>query len=390
MPSDNSSRSIRVNTLESRVFLGLVLLSTAFFLWMIHSFLSAIFWAVVFAILFEPLHNWIRAKVGERQKLAAALSTISVIFVVLIPAGFLIAAVAQQALGVLQRMQTGQINISRPFELIERAPPGVTDFLSRFGIEPSHLESWIDQGAAGASQWIAARLFSFGQNALTVGVMFLVMLYVLFYLFRDGEWVLKAIVRVMPMGDEREWRLFRRFAQVARATVKGSLVVALVQGLAGGILFAIAGIKAAVFWAVMMGVFSILPAVGPALVWLPAGIYLLSSGSIGDGMVVLIGGSTVVSLSDNILRPVLIGRETKLPDYLVLVATLGGLIAFGVVGFVAGPIIAALCLVMWEMFADEYASFDSSEPFVEGLLIVPSNVDEVRIGESGETGSRYD
>jgi predicted PurR-regulated permease PerM len=162
------------------------------------------------------------------------------------------------------------------------------------------------------------------------------------------------------MGDEREVRLMRKFAQVSRATVKGTLVVAVVQGVLGGVLFSLVGIQAAIFWGVAMGILSILPAVGPMLVWLPAAVILLATGALWQGLVVIACGILIVSMVDNLLRPILVGRETHMPDYLVLVATLGGLTMFGLAGFVAGPIVAALFLVMWDMFADEYAPLDPS------------------------------
>jgi predicted PurR-regulated permease PerM len=144
--------------------------------------------------------------------------------------------------------------------------------------------------------------------------------------------------------------------------VKGTLIVAGAQGALGVVLFYLAGIQTAVFWGVMMAVLSMLPAVGAALVWLPAGIVLLASGEVWQGLVVLLGGVFVISLIDNVLRPIVVGRDTKTPDYVILISTLGGIAAFGLAGFVAGPVIAALFLVLWEMFAEEYAEKPAVRP----------------------------
>jgi predicted PurR-regulated permease PerM len=159
----------------------------------------------------------------------------------------------------------------------------------------------------------------------------------------------------LPLGDDRERELFSKFAGVSRATLKGTLVIGVVQGFIGGLLFWITGINAPVFWGTIMTVFSIIPAVGTGIVWLPAAIILLVNGSIWQGIVLLVGGGVVISLVDNILRPILVGMDTKMPDALILLSTIGGLSMFGITGIVIGPIIAAFFLVVWEIFEQDYA-----------------------------------
>jgi predicted PurR-regulated permease PerM len=166
----------------------------------------------------------------------------------------------------------------------------------------------------------------------------------------------------LPLGHEREHRLFEKFADVSRATVKGTLVVGVVQGTLGGLFFWILGLNAAVFWGVIMTLLSLLPAVGSALIWGPAAIILLATGQIVKGIILLAAGSLIIGLVDNLLRPMLVGRDTQIPDYLILLATLGGLTVFGLSGFVIGPIIAALFLAVWDMFAQEYGHEDVSHP----------------------------
>jgi predicted PurR-regulated permease PerM len=352
---------MRLKSLESRIFMALVLATTAFFLWMVRHFLLPVFWAVVFAILFRPLYLRFHRAVGGRASAAAALSTLAVILVVAVPTSVLVTAVTQQALALYQRVVDGEVNVDAPIEFVERMLPQLTSILARYGVEVDQARVWLDNAAIASSQWMATQALNLGQNALTVTVLFALMLYLLFFFFRDGDRITQGIIRALPMGDAREERLFTRFAQVSRATVKGTIVVAIVQGTLGGILFAAVGIQGAIFWGMLMGVLSLLPAVGPALIWLPASIYFFSTGSIVRGMVVIVVGALVVGLVDNVLRPILVGRGAQLPDYLVLLATLGGLTVFGIAGFIAGPIIAALFLVMWEMFAEEYAPFDTLE-----------------------------
>ncbi len=187
------------------------------------------------------------------------------------------------------------------------------------------------------------------------------MLYVLFFFLRDGDRITRALIRVIPMGDRRERRLIETIAQVSRATVKGTAVVASIQGALGGIMFALLGIQDAIFWGVVMAVLSLIPAFGATLVWVPAAIIMFATGAVWKGVVIVLGGTLVIGLIDNLLRPILVGAETRLPDYVVLLATLGGVSVFGLAGFIAGPLIAAVFFVVWEMFADEYGPRDSSE-----------------------------
>jgi predicted PurR-regulated permease PerM len=354
---------MQIRSLEARVFGALLILTTALFLWVVRGFLVPIFWAAVFAVIFWPVFLHVTRATGGRRGLAALLSTLTVVLVVVIPFGLLAAAVAQQALSLYQRIVAGEISIDAPIAFVERTLPTAVALFGRYGIDLDRLRATAEAAAVGATQYAAAQALAIGQNALTMIILFVLMLYFLFFFFRDGEKIRAGLIRAIPMGDEREARLFSKFAEVARATVQGTLIVAAVQGALGGIMFAIAGIHAALFWGVVMGILSLLPAVGAGLVWGPAAIIFFATGSWGVGLFLVVGGTLVVGLVDNLLRPLLIGRQAKMPDYLVLLATLGGLAVFGLAGFVAGPVIAALFLVMWEMFADEYAPHDTSAPF---------------------------
>jgi predicted PurR-regulated permease PerM len=353
---------MRLRNLESRVFVGLVLTTTAVFLWVVRDFLQPVFWAAVFAVLFQPVVKRYTRAMPRQPSVAAFLATITVILVVMIPLGLLLTAVARQGISLYGQISSGELDVSAPIEFFERQLPIINDLFARYGIDVERVRTSVENAAVTAGQYIGSQALAIGQNALSVTVMFALMLYFLFFFLRDGEKITENVIRAVPMGDERERRLFRKFAEVSRATVKGTLVVAIAQGALGGIMFAIVGIQAAVFWGVVMGVLSLLPAVGAILVWLPAAIMFIAQGVLWKAIFLIVAGTLVVGLVDNVLRPILVGRETKMPDYLVLLATLGGLAAFGLSGFVAGPIIAALFLVVWEMFAAEYAPLDSSEP----------------------------
>lgn len=190
------------------------------------------------------------------------------------------------------------------------------------------------------------------------------MLYVLFFLFRDGVGIARSIRASLPLSDNYSGRLLAKFATVVRATVKGNFIIAAIQGAIGGVTFWLLGIEGALLWGVLMAFLSLLPAVGAALVWAPAAAWLLLGGEVFSGLVLIVVGVGVIGLVDNLLRPPLVGKDTRLPDYVVLVSTVGGLSVFGLNGFVIGPLIAALFVACWELFRDEQGRGHPGSPSV--------------------------
>ncbi len=344
-----------IRNLEARSFVLVVLVVTAVFLWIIADLLMPIFWAAVLAVLFQPLNRRILPAVKGKRSVAALLTTLIVIIVLIVPFGLLAAAVTQQALGIYRQIAAGEINLQAPIDFVERSLPMLNEFLAAYGVDIDNIRTSIEDAAMVASRYVATEALAFGRDALTFTLLFGVMLYVLFFFIRDWERILDSMVRVLPLGDQRERQLMSKFALVSRATIKGTLVVAVVQGLLGGITFALVGIQASVLWGVAMGVLSLIPAIGPPIVWIPAAIILITTGSFWRGLVVILVGTLVIGLVDNLLRPILVGRDTRMPDYIVLISTLGGITVFGLAGVVAGPLVAALFLVVWDMFAEEQA-----------------------------------
>jgi predicted PurR-regulated permease PerM len=177
-----------------------------------------------------------------------------------------------------------------------------------------------------------------------------VMLYGIYFFLQQGRGILDRALHYVPISEGDKHRMLETFTTVTRASLKGTGVIGIVQGVLGGVAFALAGITGPVFWGLLMAVFSVLPGVGPAIVWVPAVIYLALEGRIVAAIVVGLWCFAVVSTVDNVLRPWLVGKDTKMPDLLVLLGTLGGLVLFGVVGVIVGPIIAALFVTIWELF----------------------------------------
>lgn len=340
---------------QNVTFVALVALTTIAFVALLLDFLMPVFWAAVLATIFQPLYRRCVRAVRGRRSIAAVLTILTILVLVVAPLVLLGLAMSREAIALHQQVATGAIDLKAPVRFLQRMAPVATDFLARFGVELDRIGQQLSSAAVTVSQYVASRALAIGQDVLRVTALFFLMVYLLFFFLRDGPELVDALVRALPLGDARERRLFAKFAEVARATMKGTLVVGVVQGALGGVLFWLLDIPAPVFWGAVMVVFAVLPAVGTGLVWGPAAIILLALGQIVKGIVLLVAGVLVIGMVDNLLRPILIGRDTKMPDYLVLLATLGGFVVFGVSGFVIGPIIAAFFLAVWDMFAQEYS-----------------------------------
>jgi predicted PurR-regulated permease PerM len=341
-------------TVQYAFFLALLVLVTLAFVGLVQAFLLPLFWAATLAIIFHPVYRRVRALLGGRATIAALLTLSMILLVVILPSFFVGLAVVREAAALYQRLESGQINLQEPLQAAERLLPTITTYLEQFGVETERLKQWLASAVVTVSRFVGTQALSIGQDTLRLTVLFFIMLYLLFFFLRDGEQIVATLIRVLPLGERRERLLLSKFATVTRATIKGSLVVGVVQGTLGGLLFAALGINAAVFWGVMMTVLSLLPAVGSGFIWGPAAVILFATGHVVKALILFGGGILVIGLVDNLLRPVLIGRDTSMPDYLVLLSTLGGLTMFGISGFVIGPVIAALFLAVWDMFALEH------------------------------------
>ena len=347
-------------TLEYVFFLTLVLVATIAFGLLIQDFLQPLFWATILAVLFHPSYRYGLRVLGSYPSLVASLTLVMIILIVILPLSLIGLAITQEAADLYARIDANEIDVQKPLQFLRDTLPSVTAYFDQFGVDVQRLQQGLSNVAVTASQWLASQAFNIGQDALRFGVMFCLMLYLLFFFLRDGAQLVRALIRLLPLGDERERRLFTRFAEVSRATIKGTLVIALIQGAFGGLIFWILGINAAILWGVVMALLSLLPALGSALIWGPAALIFFANGAVVKGLILIGVGSLIIGLVDNVLRPMLVGRDTRMPDYVVLLATLGGLTAFGMSGLVIGPIIAALCLTVWEMFEQEHRNQDRS------------------------------
>jgi predicted PurR-regulated permease PerM len=345
-------------TLQNAAFIGLVTAVKLAFFGLLSGFVQPIFWAATLAVLFHPAQVHLRLLVKQRQSAAAFLTLLLICITVLMPAWFIASAVVNEAGSFYTKVQSGELNPAGAIDWLRGSLPIINEFLNGIGITPQDIQEKLSTAAIQGSQFVGSLAISAGQNAVRFGVMFFLMLYVLYFFLRDGEQLLETLVHALPLGDERERELFAKFAEVSRATVKGTLIIGLVQGALGGIIFALLGIEGAVFWGTVMAIMSLLPVVGASLVWAPAALIMLANSAYTKAGILVVFGVLVIGLVDNLLRPILVGRDTRMPDYLVLLSTLGGLTVFGASGFVIGPVIAALFLTVWVMFAKEFTGRD--------------------------------
>ncbi len=337
---------------EHRSLAWLVVGLSAAFALILWPFLGALLWAVFIAIVFDPVHRQVLRQVGgTRRNLGALLTLTVVVLVVILPLILVGTSVVHEAAAVVQQVRSGEIDFGRYLQGVIDALPGwIRSILDRFGIvNLAALQRQLTTLLAGSGQFITTHLVGLGQNTLDFVVALFVMLYVLFFLLRDGRALTDSIGRHLPLQREYSQRLMAQFVTVVRATVKGNIVIALIQGLMGGVAFAVLGLQGALLWGTLMALLSLLPAVGAALVWGPVALWYLFHGEVWPAVGLTLWGVLAIGLVDNFLRPILVGKDTRMPDYLVLVATLGGIAVFGINGFVIGPVIAAMFLMGWNL-----------------------------------------
>ena len=343
--------------LVNRAVLILVLVViSAGFLHILQPFLQSIFVAALFAALFTPLYRRILDRVGGRQALASMLTLLLVLFFIFVPFVLIFGAVAAQAVEVAESV--------RPWVQTQLAQPGtLSSVLERLPFW-SYIEPYREQaltrfgtfvtGLSGVALDVVQSATLGTLSALLSG---LIVLYTMFFFLMDGDRLLYYVLYYLPLDDEDETKLLARFMSVTRATLKGTAVIGILQGGLAGLALYFAGVPSALFWAVVMMFLSVVPGIGTALIWLPAVAWLMFSGEIVAGLVVLAFNAVVVGTIDNLLRPRLVGNDTQLHDLLIFFSTLGGLLVFGFMGFVIGPIIAALFVTVWELYGEEFRNW---------------------------------
>jgi len=336
-------------------FYILLALVTIAFAWLLIPYYTAVLWAVILAVIFYPVQQYLVRVLRGGRNLAAFLSVLMCICLVIIPMLIIFSSLVQEGNSLYQRLSSQEFDLNSYItSILSVLPDSLEDWLKRFELGSfAEWRSRISAAILQGSQLFAGRLVSFGQNTLQFFIGFGIMLYLLFFLFRDGADLGRRIRQTIPLSDDYTRQFLEKFTAVIRATVKGNIIIAIIQGLIGGVAFWLLGIEAALLWGVMMTFFSMLPAVGAALVWVPAAIWFFVSGDWGKGVILVLIGTLVIGLVDNLLRPPLVGKGTRMPDYVVLISTVGGISLVGINGFVIGPLIAAMFIAAWSLLAEE-------------------------------------
>lgn len=334
------------------LFLALVTLALTLIVW---PFVAPLLWSALAAIVFQPLFQRI-ASLMPRHPNRAALATLSIIVVaVVIPAIAIGSIVLEQAIELYGALSTGRFNIAVLFDTIHDAlPVQLRQIVDRTEYaEYAVVQQRIEQLLRESAGLIAREAVSIGGSAFAFVLALGVALYVIYFLLRDGLSVGHRIIETLPLERSIADRVGTAFVQIVRATIKGSVVVGLVQGALGAITFWIVGMPSAILFGLLMAIFSLLPALGPAIVWLPVAIYLFATGDIWQAGTVVASGIAVIGMADNVLRPILVGRDTGIPDWIVLITTLGGIASIGLSGIVLGPLAAGLFLAGWTIYREQ-------------------------------------
>jgi predicted PurR-regulated permease PerM len=323
------------------------------FVAMIRAFLLTILLAAIFAGLSYPMYEWFLRKLRNRSAIAAMATLLVLVTLVVGPLFAVLGAGANEALRVTENVRpTVERLVERPGEFNRRLSmlPGYNF------IRPYRAQIFNKAGEllASASKFIFSALSATTVATAVFIFHFVILLYTMFFFLTGGPALLESVIAYLPIEDGDKQRMLDKFVSVTRATLKGTVLIGIAQGLLGGLAFWAVGIDGAVFWGTVMTVLSIIPGIGGALIWVPASIILMATGEIWRGIGLAAFCGLVVGSVDNLLRPLLVGRDTQMHELLIFFSTLGGLMMFGVMGFIVGPILAALFVTVWDMFATAF------------------------------------
>lgn len=344
---------VNIKGLTKGFFILILFIVTLAFFDILAPYYSAILWAAVLAIIFHPLKSKIRQKLNDRNGVASLLTVLIIFLLVFIPLGIIVSSLVVEINGVYTRLQDSNTQFPVVLaELIQHLPKWARHFLAEHNLDnAAKIQQELSQVVLKGGQYLAGSVLLIGKGTFTFFIGFGVMLYLLFFLLKDGAYLVNLILESLPLSTHVKHHLLVKFAAVSRATVKGTVVVAIVQGTLGGIAFSIAGIEGSLLWGSLMAFLSLIPAVGSAIIWVPAAIFLFATDMLWQAIFIVAFFVLVIGLVDNILRPLLVGKDTKMPDYLILIATLGGMEIYGINGFVIGPLIAALFIACWNILS---------------------------------------
>jgi len=327
----------------------LVLGVSALFLSMIRQFLMAIFLAGIFSALFRPLYSRFYGWYGRRRRLASLTTVAVVVFVILLPLAGMLGVITAQAIRVGEAVKPWvETQVSQPdavFHFLQSLP-----FIEKVEPYRNFILTKAGETVGFLSKFLINQLSSATLGTMNFVFLLLIMLYTMFFFLMDGDVLLGKILYYLPLQDHDEQRLLERFTSVTRATLKGTALIGILQGGLGGGAFAVVGIPSPVFWGSIMAVLSVIPGIGAALVWAPAAVILVVTGHLVQGIGLALFCALLGGVLDNLLRPILVGKDTQMHELMIVFGALGGIVMFGVAGIIIGPIVAALFVTVWDMY----------------------------------------
>ncbi len=341
--------SIDADKFRKTFLILLVIAISLIFFAMVRGFLMAVLVAAILSGMVQPFYRWSVKVLRGRRSLASAVTTLAVFVVIIVPLLGLAGIVVAQAIEISESVAPWvQRQLGQPNELdrmLDNLP-----FMDTLTPYRDQIVEKLGEFVAGAGSFLVSQLAATTRGTAVFFFKLFIMLYSMFFFLTDGAKVLDKILYYMPLSASEEDRMVEKFVSVSRATLKGTLIIGVVQGGLAGLAFAVLGIDGAFFWGTIMAVLSIIPGVGTALVWIPAVVFLLAVGKPIAALLLTVWCAGLVGTVDNVLRPRLVGKDTKMPDLLILLGTLGGLVLFGAAGIIIGPIVAALFVTVWEIY----------------------------------------
>lgn len=337
------------------VYFFFVLLAgvTALVFFIVKPFLIPFLVAAILAHLFHPIYRRLLKITKNKKGLSSAVSCFAIAIIIVTPLIFVSALVINEVKDVV-------LNISGDAASLEKIVSSINNKLAQIPfVENINIEKYV------TTEGIVTAVKSFSQNTLTIlqstyrGVVHFifvtfVMFFSLFYLFIDGNRLMKVIMRLSPLKDKYEEALMDKFNSIVRATIKGTTLIAIIQGTLGAILFTVTGASSPVLLGILMMISSVIPSIGSGLVWFPVGVIMIILGYPTNGLAILLVGGLLISTIDNIIRPKLVGQDTQMHPLMILFSTLGGIALFGISGFIVGPILMSLFVALWDIYSLEF------------------------------------
>lgn len=340
------------------VFFLILAVVTLFFGYILKPFFFALFWAVLLAAVFDPLNTRLNRRF-KSPGLCAGLTLAAVVLTMVLPVGLILGLLIGESVDLYTSVTSNSNSWIASINSLLKSL-GEHPLLVRLHMDEQFITDKSIELIKAVADFLVKNLSTLTENTVLFLIQFAIMLYCLFYFLRDGSRFIDTVSGYLPVGRRHIDMFISEFLVTAKATLKFTFVIGGIQGLLGGLVFYFTGIERPLVWGVLMMGLSIVPAVGSAIIWAPAGIIMLFLGHIWQGIAILVFGAVVISSADNLLRPILMGQDIEMHALLIFLSTLGGIAVFGFSGFVLGPVIAAFFLASWDLFLDVYMKENAS------------------------------